>query len=135
MRVVLLAITILLICSTGAYSWVESIYVEPFRPAPGDSVTVTVKGMMPNSCWKVVGQHCYGAGGQQITIEIETYNYEGRPLDHCLMVLQPYEVVCKYRLPTAGPYTVTATEICDSLSPCTGGTITEVFDTRGPRKK
>ena len=135
MKVVFMAIAILFVFATNSYSWVESIQVEPFRPAPGDSVTVTVRGTMPNSCWKVVGQHCYGAGGQEITIEIETYNYDGRPMEHCMMVLVPYEVVCKYRLPTSGPYTVTATEICDSLTPCAGGTITEVFDTRGPQKK
>jgi hypothetical protein len=134
MKGFVLAFAISILWASNAFSWVESISVDPFKPAVGDSVTVTVRGLMPNSCWKVVGQHGYGAGGRDISIEVETYDFGGRPLDHCLMVLVPYEVVCSYRLPTSGPYTVQATEYCDSLSPCTGGTVTGEFDTRGPDK-
>ena len=135
MKIIGLAITISIMWVSSAFSWIETVQVEPFKPAVGDSVTVTVKGLMRNSCWKVVDQHCYGAGGREISIDIETYDFGGRPLDHCLMVLKPYEVVCKYRLPTSGPYTVQVTEYCDSLSPCTGGTVTGEFDTRGPQKE
>lgn len=134
MKIIIPALCLAFLWVSSAGAWVESVQVEPFKPAPGDSVTVTVTGYMPSSCWRVVDQHCYGAGGQEINIDIETYNFEGRPFDHCLWVLVRYEVVCQYRLPTAGPYTVQATEYCDSLSPCSGGTVTGTFTTRGPQK-
>ena len=132
MKILCITLLCLLAWTAPSFGWLDLVQLDSFRPAAGDSITITVKGTMPNSCWRVVDQKCGGAGGHEINIEITTYDFGLRPLEHCLMVLVPYELSCTYRLPTAGTYTVTVTEICDSLSPCNGGTITGTFDTRGP---
>lgn len=128
MRNAILAIAIFAAWASNAYAWLETITIDPPEPAVGDSVSVTVLGYMPDTCWDLIDQSCWDVAEQEIRIDAFTYDSAGRPTYGCGLVLVPYTVTCTYEMVAPGPCIVRAYEFCDSLSPCYSNSMTAVID-------
>ena len=64
-----------------------------------------------------MGHDCLDVVGQDIALEVNTYDCSGRGCDICLAVLIPIEVECTYEFAEPGTYEVLAVENWDSLYP------------------
>ena len=131
MRKVILTAVLISTWATSAFAWLSSIQIEPPEPMVSESVTITVTGYMPDSCWSLLGHNCSDAVEQEIVLEVYTYDCAGRGCDICLAVLIPFEVVCTYEFAEPGTYNVQAVEHWDSLNPVFVLDLTTSFEVSG----
>lgn len=123
-------ITALLVAAwaPSAFGWLSYIQISPAEPIVGETVTITVAGEMPDSCWSLTGHNCLDVVGQEIGLEIFTYDCAGRGCEICLAMLIPFEVSCTYVFSAPGIYNVLAVEVWDSLRPVFSVDLTTSFE-------
>jgi len=81
---------LLVICAVPASAYLDYILVEPPEPEAGEPFTITVFGYLPNSCWSLLSYQCIEVTGQEIVLEIHTYDCQGRGCENCAQVLTPF---------------------------------------------
>ena len=98
----------------SASAWVESIEIQPAEPVTGDSVTVLVRGHMPDTCWSVTEATWAWISGDSLAVDIYTYDCYQRECDGCSDLVVRYERFHNLVVETADHYFVKATEHRDS---------------------
>ena len=115
MRIVSLVFVLLIAVAGPAFSSFSTVQIEPNDPIVGDVVTVTVFGYLSNTCISLEDQVCGDLSGQEVVIEIFTYDCLGRECTMCGWETTPYEVVCEIQTETAGTHIIQVIEHIDSL--------------------
>jgi hypothetical protein len=92
---------------------IDTIFVLPQNPIPGNEVTLVVEGALYDLCWEVSG-HSLSSNGDLFSIEIEATD-AWTPGWSCLQALEPYSVSYELGFLPAGTYAVRVVERDASL--------------------
>ena len=104
MKMSAIAAVILLMAGPVAAGLV-SVTVQTDEPVAGEVFTVSVQGMLHNSCWTLEG-HSVSVGEGVIHVSVSTLIVAGG----CLMVVIPYTVDAEVTVPTPGEWLLRVVE-------------------------
>lgn len=90
------------------------IDVYPPAPKAGETVTITVRGEYSDLCWEVVSSACGDVMGQELVINVDSYDCAGRECGVCLPATSSFEITCEYVFDAAGTYLIRADETADT---------------------
>ena len=122
MEKLITSILALLIAGPAAAQCGESlieILVFPEDPAVGETVTVTISGVLVTSCWSVADFECGVLANQEMGINVDLYDdANDEPIHACNHEVLPFERSCEYVFDAPGTYLVHLLERIEPYSTC-----------------
>lgn len=103
-----------LLPSAAAAYLSTDLIVDPAAPIAGEPVVIRADGWVPDSCWSPEITHECERVGHEITLSLFTTD-TWTPGIACLTVVEPFSAECELGALTVGEYTVTVTEVRESL--------------------